>query len=121
MSKYIIAILGLCLVNVSNAATFTYILTYDASNRITQVTAGGTNRTNYTWQDNGQLLTRTTEGNRLIGDLDNSGVVDLADAVLACQIITSLSPLAINPAADINNDGKLGLPEVLYVLRKVVE
>ena len=45
-----------------HAATFTYSLTYDAANRVTQVTAAGTNQVVYTWQDNGQLVSRTRGG-----------------------------------------------------------
>ncbi len=66
---------------------------------------------NYTWQENGQLLTRTTKGNKLAGDVNNSGTVDL--------VTTGLNPPSINSAADVNKDGQIGMPEVIYFLNKV--
>jgi len=51
------------------------------------------------------------------GDIDNSGKVDLKDAVLGLQVTAQLRTTGFSPEADINNDGIIGLPEVIYVLR----
>jgi hypothetical protein len=56
------------------------------------------------------------------GDLDGSGHVDIADAILALQV-TAKRPLAITPHLenDVNGDRKIGLAEVIFILQKVAE
>ena len=51
------------------------------------------------------------------GDLNANGTVTLADAILALQVISGKSP-ALHKAADVNGDGKIGLPEIIYILQK---
>jgi hypothetical protein len=56
------------------------------------------------------------------GDVDGSGQVAIADAILALRVISKLPlPLSvsISMAADVNGDQKIGLPEVIYILQKV--
>ncbi|MDM8548463.1 hypothetical protein QUF72_00235 [Desulfobacterales bacterium HSG2] len=55
------------------------------------------------------------------GDINNSTAVDLADAILALQVCTE-SPITstIYAAADVNDDKKIGLAEVIYILQKLV-
>ena len=53
------------------------------------------------------------------GDINDSGIVDLADAILALQVPAGLSPDGVHLSADVNGDGKIGLEEVIYVLQKV--
>jgi hypothetical protein len=54
--------------------------------------------------------------------IDDSLKVDLTDAVLAMQIISGvIFPEAVYPQADVNEDQKVGLPEVIYILQKVAE
>jgi len=53
------------------------------------------------------------------GDIDNKGNVNLADAILALQVVAGLNPPDVNIGADVNNDGKIGLEEVIYILQKV--
>jgi hypothetical protein len=56
----------------------------------------------------------------LKGDIDDNGRVDLADAIAAMQILSRITPAqAINAYADVNGDGKIGLPEVIYILQTV--
>ena len=46
-----------------HAASFTYTLSYDAANRVTQVITDGTSQpADYTWQHNPQITTRTRTG-----------------------------------------------------------
>ncbi|OQX27186.1 MAG: hypothetical protein BWK80_06585 [Desulfobacteraceae bacterium IS3] len=50
--------------------------------------------------------------------------VDLADAVLVLKIMarsTIPSTQTINLAADVNGDGKIGLAEVVYILRNAAQ
>lgn len=55
------------------------------------------------------------------GDIDDSGAVDLSDAILALQVGTGITPSSttIRKEADVNSDGKIGLEEVIYILQKV--
>ena len=53
------------------------------------------------------------------GDVDNSGTVDLGDAILALQVLCDLTPDGVNKDADVNGDSKVGLPEAIYVLQEV--
>lgn len=57
------------------------------------------------------------------GDLNGDGVVDLSDAILALKVLTNQSPSGILPnyatsQTDVNGDNKIGLEEVIYILRK---
>ena len=56
----------------------------------------------------------------LPGDLDGSGQVDIADAILALQV-TTRRPLAItlHLENDVNDDGKIGMAEVIYILQRI--
>jgi len=56
-----------------------------------------------------------------MGDVNGDGKVDLADAILALQVLAGLNPPDVNIGADVNNDGKIGLEEVIYILQKVAE
>jgi len=58
-----------------------------------------------------------------VGDVDDSGVVDLRDAIVMLRLIVRLPVNAgeFTARADADGDGVLALPEVLYVLRKVGE
>ncbi|MFC1858759.1 SUMF1/EgtB/PvdO family nonheme iron enzyme [Thermodesulfobacteriota bacterium] len=56
----------------------------------------------------------------LPGDVDDSDLIDLKDAILAIQVIagTNLSN-NVHKAADVNGDGKIGLEETIYILRVI--
>ena len=54
------------------------------------------------------------------GDFDGDGDVDLTDAILALQVIAGMKPSStVNKEADVNDDDKIGIEEVIYVLQKV--
>jgi hypothetical protein len=54
------------------------------------------------------------------GDLDQNGVVDLHDAVYALQFLSGITPSAtVSNDADINGDERIGLADLLYILRKL--
>ncbi|MFZ2631664.1 MAG: right-handed parallel beta-helix repeat-containing protein [Desulfosalsimonadaceae bacterium] len=54
------------------------------------------------------------------GDINHDGVVTLADAVLALQIITGIAPAQpVFQDADVNNDNRIGMEEVVYIFQKV--
>ncbi len=55
------------------------------------------------------------------GDVNHDGRIDLIDAILSLQVLSNMNTLGktITIAADANNDSKIGLVEVLYILQKV--
>jgi hypothetical protein len=59
-----------------------------------------------------------------MGDLNGDTYVDLADAILAIQVMTVQSPAAVRndyrtSGIDVNGDGRIGLQEAIYILQKV--
>jgi len=51
--------------------------------------------------------------------LNKDGFVDLIDAIMTMQIISGITPAqTIYKEADVNNDGKIGIEEVIYILQK---
>jgi hypothetical protein len=60
------------------------------------------------------------EGSASLGDIDGNLVVDLADAILALQVMAGNQPSAtIFMEADVNNDNRIGLEEVVYIMQRV--
>lgn len=56
------------------------------------------------------------------GDLNSDGSVDLADAIIALQVLSRMTPVqTVNKAADVDGDGKIGMADVIYILQKVAE
>jgi len=53
------------------------------------------------------------------GDINGDGNVGLYDAVLGLQALARIEFPAVNRGADVNDDDKIGLAEVLYVLQHV--
>ena len=54
------------------------------------------------------------------GDVDADGKVDLADAILALQVMAGITPsTTIYKEADVNGDGKIGMEEAIYIIQKV--
>ncbi len=56
------------------------------------------------------------------GDIDDSGNVDLQDAVLANQVCADIVPGSeIFKEADVNNDEKIGVEEVIFILKELAK
>jgi len=54
------------------------------------------------------------------GDINGDSTVDLIDAILGLQILVGIEPSAtVSISADFNDDGRIGLEEVISVLRKM--
>ena len=54
------------------------------------------------------------------GDLNDDSSVDLADAILALQVMAGIEPsTTVHKEADVNGDEKIGLAEVIYVFQLV--
>ncbi|MBN1818911.1 MAG: dockerin type I repeat-containing protein, partial [Sedimentisphaerales bacterium] len=54
----------------------------------------------------------------IMGDFNNDGKIDLADAVILLQVITGAVPNDCFVAGDVNGDGHAGLEDLVYTLRK---
>jgi hypothetical protein len=74
----------------------------------------------------GQTFTVNQPGTSTVlkGDINGDGNVNLADAVLALQVNAGMAPSGIRSGyaasgADVNTDGKIGMPELLYILQYV--
>jgi hypothetical protein len=55
------------------------------------------------------------------GDVNDDKKVDIADAILALQVMSQSSPGQIAAGADIDGDNRIGMAEVFYVLQGVAE
>lgn len=66
---------------------------------------------------------------RLKGDLNDDVMVNLADAIIALKVLAGIAPssggsggiradYAIS-GADVNDDNKIGLAEIIYIIQKV--
>ena len=51
------------------------------------------------------------------GDVNGSLKADLADVILALQVVAGMSPGDVYAEADVNGDQKIGLEEVVYILK----
>ena len=57
----------------------------------------------------------------IYGDVNGDGKLDLADAIIALQILggIDMSGVTLSPDADCNGDGRIGIEEAIYILQKV--
>jgi len=54
-----------------------------------------------------------------IGDIDDNGALDLADAILILRVLAGMPPDNVHVGADVNGDSRLGLPEISYILQRL--
>ncbi|MCP4352372.1 MAG: PEP-CTERM sorting domain-containing protein [Desulfobacterales bacterium] len=54
-----------------------------------------------------------------LGDVNGDKIVDLSDVVLALKLSAGVSENNIYAEADANGDGKIGIQEVIFILRKM--
>ena len=79
------------------------------------------------WLNFPTYLCVTANGRVFVSDIGNNRIqvykkIDLADAVLALQILAKMSPsVSIYKHFDIDGNGKVGLAEVIYILRLITE
>jgi hypothetical protein len=54
----------------------------------------------------------------LTGDVDDSGKVDLADAIISLQVINAMTPATtVHKGADVNGDDRIGLEEAIFAIQ----
>ncbi len=51
------------------------------------------------------------------GDVNNDTQIDMADLILSLKAFVGLSPEHVYRGADVNEDGKIGLAEVIYIIQ----
>lgn len=55
----------------------------------------------------------------VVDDLNGDSRVDLADAILALQVLAGMQPAVTGSnEADVNGGGRIGLEEAIYVIQK---
>lgn len=58
----------------------------------------------------------------LLGDSDADGFVELSDAILVAQLLTGVeSGQGVCAYSDINNDGLVGMPELIFILKRLAD
>ena len=55
----------------------------------------------------------------MTGDIDHSSTVDLRDAILALKVVAGMQEDGIYSDNEVNEDGKIGLEETIYILRSI--
>jgi hypothetical protein len=60
----------------------------------------------------------TTSSTHQRGDVDGNGAVELADLVASLQAAVGMTP-EVYGDADVNRDGKIGMPEAIYILQSL--
>ncbi len=116
-----VVFLKLCTIGaeVSCAATAAY--TYDFLSRLTKVQYDNGAFISFVYDPAGNISQITTNNQTIFpGDIDGDENVTLTDAILSLQVVSGQLPSSnISGFQDINNDHKIGMEEVIFVLRKV--
>lgn len=106
------AIAALC-INMSAAAGIVNY-TYDAAGRLTKADFGEGKSIAYAYDPAGNLLKKET---RVPGDVNGDGEITLIDALDALNVQAGGDD-RVQSGGDVDNDGKIDLPEAEYVLQK---
>ena len=67
----------------------------------------------------GEVQSFSLDDFKSTGDVDGDHEIDLNDAITTLQILTNTPVTNINLSADVNQDGKIGIEEAIYVLRSL--
>ncbi|MCX5846568.1 MAG: hypothetical protein NTW12_09490 [Deltaproteobacteria bacterium] len=98
--------------------------TYDKLNRLTSATYNaGTSRNTiiYQYDAAGNRLSKITKI-IVTGDLNGDTFITLADAIMTMQVLSGITPnQSIVQSAEVNSDGKIGMPEAIYILQKAAD
>ena len=114
----------------SSAKTGTASYVQNTSVTLTATPASGSAFSSWTGCDstnsNTCSLAMTTSKNvtaifiDIYGDINGEGAATIMDAILALQITTGIKTTgSLSLSADVNNDSKIGVEEVIYILQKV--
>ena len=67
-----------------------------------------------------EKISFTTPLSGIMGDLNGDTQVDLSDAILGLRMLAGIT-VSVQPDADVNGDGKIGLEELVFILQKTAE
>ncbi len=72
--------------------------------------------------DNSKTVTAHFVAGNIAGDIDNNGIINVTDAILALQILSETVPAdaTVSKLADVNGDGKISIEDIIYILRSVL-
>ena len=60
-----------------------------------------------------------TEDYYLRGDLNGDGILDIKDIIVALQVSCGMTPEKVKTEGDVNEDGKIGVDEAIFILWKI--
>ena len=111
----------LCLFVAVPAFAGTIQYTYDNAGRLTGADYGDSKTIAFTYDNNGNLLQRNTQ-TPLPGDINGDNLINMNDAIMALKVCVSIeNESPINMAADVNKDNRIGISEVMFILKKIAK
>ena len=57
----------------------------------------------------------------IIGDIDHNKTLDLRDLIMGLQLLTEIDATVVNIEADVNNDGFIGLEDIIFILHNIYQ
>lgn len=111
----------LCFFLTAYSFASTVIYQYNKLNHLTRVQYSNGAIIEYTYDAAGNRISKAFYSSDAgMGDMDGNHQIELADSIIALQIICDIDPhIEVNTAADVNSDGKIGIEEEIYILQKV--
>ena len=61
----------------------------------------------------------TEKDSYLAGDLNGDGILDIKDIIIALQVSCGMTPEKVKTEGDVNEDGKIGVDEAIFILWKI--
>lgn len=96
-----------------------WTLSYDSGDGISEIIRKSDDSTDA--PDNTQIRIEIPASEYLKGDVNSDGETDLRDAILILRAMTGMIQEEIHYDADVNDDKKIGIQEVIYILKEVSE
>jgi YD repeat-containing protein len=102
-------------------AAYTNTYAYDLAGRLIRVNYNRAKSISYAYDKNGNITSVSKSAYMTpAGDIDGNETVDLGDCIMALRIMTRMTPTAVQ-GGDVDSDGRIGLPEVIYILQTAAE
>jgi YD repeat-containing protein len=115
----------LLLFSTQPAAATTLQYTYDNMGRLLKADFGGGRSLSYTYDLNGNFLTRTAMAEIIRGDVNIDGTINLMDALVTLRVLSGQNVPSETFSDYVASRGgaasPLGLSEVLYILQDIAQ